>query len=59
MVPMSDRRCRGVTFAERLDGVARPFARVTDQVQALIDTTGHAADGVPGREAASEGGRRL
>ena len=43
-----NRRCRSVTFAERLDGVARPFARVTDQVQALIDATGHAAGGLPG-----------
>jgi transposase len=43
-----NRRCRSVTFAERLDGVARPFARVTDQVQTLIDATGHAAGGLPG-----------
>ena len=43
-----NRRCRNVTFAERLDGVARPFARVTDRIQALIDATGHAAGGLPG-----------
>jgi hypothetical protein len=30
-----DRRCRSVIFAERLDGVARPLARVTDQVSTL------------------------
>jgi transposase len=42
-----NRRCRSVAFAERLDGVARPFARVTDQVQTLIDATGHMAGGLP------------
>jgi hypothetical protein len=43
-------RSRSGTFAERLDGVATPFARVTDQVQALIDATGHAAGGLPGEK---------
>jgi hypothetical protein len=39
-----NRRRRSVTFAERLDGAARPFARVTEQVQTLIDEAG----GLPG-----------
>jgi transposase len=44
-----DRHRRSVTFAERLDGIATPFARVTDQVLTLakIEFSAHVIDQSP------------